>query len=465
MNRFYLHFLPENIIYNREGAAMKNERVKAVLEVFLYVLIVCTPLILITILRSSTQVSFIYELGRTFSLIGVMVVLMQGVLAGRYRWFEKFFGFDIILRYHKYIEIFGGVLLLAHPVLLAAGSGNWGLLYSANQPFEVYLGRIALLLLIVNVVLSAFRKGFSIRFEQWRLLHDIFALAIIALSFTHSLLLGADIIAIRFVRILWPVIFAVEVGLLIVHLFVRPAMQAKKPYTVSEVVSEVPGVWTVKMTPPKGRVFAFVPGQFQFITFYRGAGLPVEEHHFTISSSPDETGHVASTIKELGDFTSTIGETKPGDRAAIHAPFGRFSYAFHPQEKRRVFIAGGIGITPVLSMLRYMNSTGDTTDTVLIYANKAEEQIFFREELEAFEKGSILNLRLVHVLEKPSEEWTGYSGFVNREIIEEYCSEGLNHSGFYVVGPDPMREAVIGALGEMGVKDKRIHIEVFRFVD
>ena len=444
---------------------MKNERLKAVLEVFLYVLIVCAPLIIITILRSTTYVTFTYELGRSFSLIGVMIVLMQGVLAGRYRWFEKFFGFDIIIRYHKYISIFGGALLLAHPVLLAAGSGNWGLLYSLNQPFEVLLGRISLLLIVVNVVLSSFRRGFGLGFERWRLVHDILAFAIIATAFTHSLLLGADLIGILFMRVLWIVIFAVEVALLIIHLFVRPAVQAKKAYTVSEVTEEGPGVWTLTMTPPGGKVFDYVPGQFQFFTLQRGRGLPEEEHHFTIASSPTDSDHVASTIKNLGDFTGTIGETKPGDRAAVHAPFGRFSYVFHPREKRRAFIAGGIGITPVISMLRHMNATGDSTDTVLIYANRTEEQIIFREELEALAKGSVLNLRLVHVIEKPGEGWTGYSGFVTREIIEEYCAEGLDERGFYVVGPDPMSEAVINALKEMGVKDRRIHIEVFRFVD
>ena len=444
---------------------MKNERVKAVLEVFLYVLIVALPLIIVTILRSTTYVSFLYELGRSFAMIGVMIILMQGVLAGRYRWFEKFFGFDIVIRYHKYVAIFGGVLVLVHPVLLAAGSGNWALLYSLEQPVGVLLGRIALIFIVVNVVLSAFRKGLSLGFERWRLLHDIFAFAIIALAFVHGLLLGTDIIGIRFMQVLWIVIFAVEVGLLIVHLFVRPAVQAKNAYTVSEVTEEGPGVWTLKMTPPGDKKFDFVPGQFQFITLKRGRGLPEEEHHFTISSSPSETDHVASTIKELGDFTGTIGETKPGDRAAVHAPFGRFSHVFHPEEKRRTFIAGGIGITPVMSMLRYMNATGDSTDTVLIYANKTEEQIIFREELEALEKGSVLNLRVVHVIEKPGEDWKGYSGFVTRDIIEEYCAEGLDERGFYLVGPDPMSKAVLGALKEMGVKDKRIHIEVFRFVD
>ncbi|HIE26514.1 TPA: hypothetical protein EYP66_04440 [Candidatus Poribacteria bacterium] len=67
-----------------------------------------------------------------------------------------------------------------------------------------------------------------------------------------------------------------------------------------------------------------LPGQFHFIKLYREGGLPVEEHPFTISSSPTEKGFVSSTIKESGDFTATIGQTKPGDTASVQGPYGRF---------------------------------------------------------------------------------------------------------------------------------------------
>ena len=78
----------------------------------------------------------------------------------------------------------------------------------------------------------------------------------------------------------------------------------------------------------------------------------MEEHHFTIASSPlDRTSHT-STIKASGDFTASIGQTKPGDLAVIQAPFGRFSTVLHPEVQDWVFIAGGIGITPLMSNLQ-----------------------------------------------------------------------------------------------------------------
>lgn len=113
---------------------------------------------------------------------------------------------------------------------------------------------------------------------------------------------------------------------------------------------------------------------------------------------------------EVGDFTSTIKETRAGDRAAVHGAFGRFSYALHPEERDLVFIAGGIGITPLISMLRHMRDTRDDRSVLLFYANPAEDRIVLRRELEEIENGRHPMLKLVHALSHPDEGWSGERG-------------------------------------------------------
>ena len=220
------------------------------------------------------------------------------------------------------------------------------------------------------------------------------------------------------------------------------------------------------MAPPQGEsIPAYAPGQFHFLTFYRKADLPVEEHHWTISSSPAQKEYVSSTIKALGDFTSTIGLTKKGDRVSVHGPFGRFSYVFHPEEKDLVFIAGGIGITPLMSMLRHMKDTRDERAVILLYANRTPSDIVFREELSEIEKGEFPALNTVHVLSRAGEHWSGEKGYIDKEKIEKYCGVQAGDKSYYVCGPPGMLSTVTATLKELGVPDSRIRIEIFSFLD
>ena len=287
---------------------------------------------------------------------------------------------------------------------------------------------------------------------------------IIVFGFAHSWNIGSDLYNTP-MRVLWVIMPVISIVLFLYHRFLRPFVLSRSAYEVVEVKEEAEKVWTVKMKPPLGRdVFGYLPGQFQFITFKRRKGLPIEEHHWTISSSPNEKNYVGSTIKALGDFTATIGETKTGDKAVIHAPFGRFSYVLHPDEKSFVFIAGGIGITPIMGMLRHMRDSKSTMPVVLLYGNRHEKDIVFKIELEEIEKGGHPVLKVVHVLSKPDENWNGETGYIDQEKIEKYCGV-LKGKGFYVCGPPGLVKKTIKNLRDLGVKDKRIHVELFSFLD
>ena len=431
----------------------------------LYIGIVMGPPVAV-FLAGSGSGNAVMETGKLFALAGFMILALQFLLAARYKWIERPVGLDILIRYHKHMAVFALALLLAHPLLIAAGGGGWQLLIGLDLPWSIWLGKLTLVIVIATVLVSLYLVPRKLKFEKWRIGHDMAAPAMVVFAFTHSWYAGEDL-AMPFMKTLWIGALLTTILVFIHHRILRSLRLKRRPYSVTDVTPESEDVWTVTLAPPRGqRVPPFLPGQFHFITFYRGRGLPVEEHHWTISSSPRRRDRVSSTIKALGDFTSTMGETRAGDQAAVHGAFGRFSHVLHPEEKDLVFVAGGIGITPLMSMLRYMRDSGESLSVLLLYANQNEKKILFRRELEDMEKEEAPpRLKVVHVLSRPEVDWTGEKGHVDREKIERYAGGNLEGKVFYVCGPPGMLKAVLAVLAGLGVPDQRIRMEIFSFLD
>ena len=341
---------------------------------------------------------------------------------------------------------------------MAAG---WHLIYGLKVDWYIWVAKAALALLLINVGLSLWRVRLGVKFERWRRWHDILGPLVLVLAFTHSWYASNDF-KLRPMQVLWVTYLAAAVLLFIYHRLIRPLKLRDHLYRVLEVKQEAPKVWTIKFAPPPGeRRFDFLPGQFQFVTLFRGGGLPVEEHHFTIASSPSETDFHASTIKESGDFTAGIGRTRPGDTAAIQAPFGRFSYVFYPEARDLVFIAGGIGITPLMSNLRHLRDTQADRRVLLLYANRTASDIVFREELARMEIGTRPELRVAHILSKPGEDWQGETGHLDREKLARLVGDRLTTGTFFLCCPPLMLRGLVQSLHDLGVAEDRIHFEYF----
>ncbi len=225
------------------------------------------------------------------------------------------------------------------------------------------------------------------------------------------------------------------------------------------VKSEAPRVWTLALEPHRDRPFHFVPGQFQFLRLH-GTDIPSEEHPFTIASSPARSGRISITIKESGDFTAGIGRVRPGDRATVHGPFGRFSHTLHPDEGDLVFAAGGVGITPLMSMLRYMRDHLEARRVLLAYASRSAADVLFRDELEAMQAGEYPVLKVVHVLANAPSSWVGETGKLDADRLARLCG-GVESKAFYLCCPPPMAASLIRGLRRKGVNPRRIHTDYF----
>ncbi len=433
-------------------------------RILAYLLVVTLPVWLTTWLGEEAE-GIVSDLGRNFALIGFMILALQFLLAARVKWVERAFGFDILIRFHKQIALTAAAFLVLHPILLALGGQGWYLLIGLDLPWYIWIGKAALILVLATVLVGMYQGKLGLKFETWRLGHDLLAPTVLLLIFIHSWYTGDDLELLP-MQVLWVVLLILALSLFVHHRFLRPKRLRQHPFRVQEVRREIEDVWTVTLVPPEGRTIGdYLPGQFHFLTFFRDPALPVEEHHWTISSSPTQKESISSTIKAVGDFTSSIGKTKEGDTAAVHGPFGRFSYLLHPGERDIVFLAGGIGITPLMSMLRHMRDTRDTRKVTLLYANRREEQIIFRQELEAIAAGDHPKLQLIHVLSQPDDDWNGDTGHLNGDMIDKYCGQDLSGRSFYICGPTRMAELLITNLRARNVPDGSIRREIFSFLD
>jgi ferredoxin-NADP reductase len=159
-------------------------------------------------------------------------------------------------------------------------------------------------------------------------------------------------------------------------------------------------------------------------------------------------------------FTAAIGQAKPGDLAMAHGPFGRFSHVFHPSAGDLVFVAAGVGITPLMSMLRSMRDRREARRVLLVYANRGVTDIVFRRELESIQAGGFPALRTVHVLSQPPANWDGPTGRLNTGSLWSLCGD-FSGKTFFICCPPAMAAGLIRGLQGAGVGLGRIHADYF----
>jgi ferredoxin-NADP reductase len=230
-------------------------------------------------------------------------------------------------------------------------------------------------------------------------------------------------------------------------------MQEKVKCKVEDIKWENKSVFTLKLRPEKRIVFK--AGQFCLI--YMKLNGNYEKRPFTISSSPYyET--LDFTIKLYGEFTNALARLKKDEEVIVEGPFGNF--IIEDDEKNLVFIAGGVGITPFISMIRERIHSRKRQKITLIYAAKTKEDIVFKEELDNIKEEWF---KKVYVLSQEKIEEEGYlHGRINREIIEKFVDiNEIKNTVFYLCGPAQMVKDMKDILISIGIDKDNIKFEIF----
>lgn len=428
--------------------------ISRILGLGLHILFVCFWLGLAVVCGFDGQSPLVLALARTAGLLAVVLLFFQYALAARIVWYDKVLGLDRLLRMHAVVGILVGFFAGLHPLLLY--SARMAQVPGIPELHGVaWLGVIGMVLLWGILAISLWRGFLEIPWHIWRRLHYLTFLAIV-MVFVHAVSLSWELrLAQTMVLMCW--LTVVFVLLLIGAKIIIPWQRRKHPWQVTRVKPLNHNVVTVELQAPSGVKMARWPGQFAFVRFLSGQ-VSREEHPFTIVAGSEPPDRLAFAIKQSGDYTRTIHQLQPGDRAIVDGPYGRFTYAVC-KPRDLVLIAGGIGITPLLSMLRDLAASGDHRSVILLWANRTGADMVFAEEWQRL-IDQLPQLKIVHILSEEKKEGCEH-GFIDQALLTRWLGDIDRLAEVFLCGPPPMMTAVEQNLRAIGFPRRRIHTERF----
>jgi len=413
------------------------------------------------------------QLSYFFASCSVICMVIGLLLSARPRAVEgSFGGLDRMYTLHKYLGVASLLLFIAHYATVPGGgpegdaaAAGATVIESAAPPSASeepldsgeeaegeeelpidLVGLIAMIGLTLLIIVTLNRK---IPYHRWIPTHRFMGLFFAVVSI-HVLLVRYDGEEMPFASAPGAALSLLLLAGLTAYAYkqlIHPR-RGKHAFTVA-AVNRLERATEVVLKP-RDRVFPFEPGQFAFITVDT-AGFR-EAHPFTISSGAGEST-LRFTMKVLGDYTRRVrGDLATGTEAAIEGPYGRFMPLRGPG--KQVWIAGGIGITPFLSVLRTMTAEHGKSIR-LYYCVRAAREALFLGEMEA--RAAELDGVTIKVIDSDT------GARIDAAVIERDLGGGLGDWSYYFCGPKPMTVAVSGGLAERGVPARHMHAEEFEF--
>lgn len=403
---------------------------------------------------------FWIEFGALLGMVVLTMLCLQFFLTGRYRGVGRPFGIDIIVQFHRHAGILLLVAFLAHPLILIVTRQDYieYLDVRVNVLRTIFLA-IATLAMASLVVLSVWRTAFGLTYEWWRLSHAMLAAVVVFVGCVHAWQVGHYVDG-PVKRGFLVLLGACVIGSLAYVRLYRPWRSKNRPYRVINVVEERGESTTLTLEPVGHPGLTFRAGQYAWLTI-GATPFTLQQHPFSFSSSDSAApARLEFTAKGLGDFTASLQDVNIGTGAYLEGPFGEF--VLDDDAPGAVFIMGGIGVTPAISILRGMRDRGDSRPALLIYGSPKWDETAFRKELERLSHES--PLRVVYVLSDAGPEWEGEVGYIDRELLERHIGERERSHSYFICGPEAMMDSVEQALLQIGIPLVQTRAERFDFV-
>src|SRR3989344_1417033 len=384
-----------------------------------------------------------YTGGKLAGLLGFLflsILIFSGETA---RFFDRFFGIDKIIKFQRKFSLVTSLFIILHPIFFIISSSS--ILPYIIPDFSVIplsLGIISLYFFIIIMLSSILYKRIS--YKTWQYIH-ILIYILFFFSLYHAIKIGSDY---NYLPI--KIIFFTFAMLIIIGIVYRTNYKIKQlsnKFLVKEIKKETEDTFTMVLEAKNN--FLFKAGQFCFLRINKNRLYA--RHPFTISSSHNEKD-LSFTIKLKGRFTQEALNLKKGEEVIVEGPFGIFTLD-KAEEKDIVFIAGGIGITPFMSMIKSNLHSNIKRNITLFYCSKTIKGTIFKKELDNIEENW---LNKVYIVSK--DECQGNvkeKGIISKELIKKY-TDNIDNSVFYICGPEQMKKYVIKELKKLGIKKENI---------
>lgn len=394
-----------------------------------------------------------------------------------------------LYHFHNYTAYIALLTAFIHPVLLLfdnkAGFNLLNIAVPLTAPHQNYiysLGALAFYGLLIGVITSTVfvRQLFSNRI--WKLIHYI-SYGAATLFFIHGI--WADpLLQDRPVNFLDAEKLLSEAGLvlLIIGVIYRLRYAKRKretetfyPLKVIKIIEETESALSFVLEVPEyfKKQFRYRPGQFITVRVQEKASDAATDsfikRSYSMTSAPGETdSHFSITIKRLGPISNLLLDTvREGDTLMILPPEGSFFPKPRKQPTHYLFFAAGSGITPFMSMIKSLLKTRTESRISLVYANINEKSIIFKDELERLSAENPEKLLVIHVLKSPENAWTGRSGMLVAETLNELLDELTKYppesKEYYICGPVRFINLVESVLLAGNISPGNIHAERFTF--
>lgn len=428
--------------------------------------VLCLVPLLLAAVQGRPLRDFTRELSGGLIMVAYVMMLLQFVMSGRFEALTGPTGIDRVMRFHQLASYIILAAVIVHPLLYSVPDlhpNPMDALASLHRRFFVVpvlrTGVIAWWLTVLLVVMAVWRDRLPFRYEWWRFSHGVLAVAIALFGTHHTLRVGtysADPVLAGF----WQLATAAAILTMVYIYLIKPLLHVRRPYRLVSNRKVADGMWEVALEPEGGRPLPYAAGQFAWINLGHSP-FSLTEHPFSISSAPIQQPRIAFTIKESGDFTRQIGTLPLGTRAYIDGPHGNFVVAGR-KAKGVVFIAGGVGFAPVMGILRQLRTENYPHPLRLLYGNRVETQILYRDEIDALSPP--LDFEVQYLLSEPPAGWSGLAGDLTPEVLTRYLDPLAGDDWLYFVcGPPAMITAVERVLLARGIPANRIIEERFKY--
>lgn len=402
------------------------------------------------------------RIGGLLGLLSALAVLYQFILQSRLPILERYVGTPLIHKVHRYNGYAIFWLLCGHVTFVTFGHSRLHDISFIHQyidqalyyPFVLFAS-FAFWLLMGVIVTSITMVRKNLRYEYWYGIHLAVYLAIL-LGFLHQINNGSTLLTTDWFKAYWIVLYILVLGTVAYFRFIRLVLRYKKyGFYVKKVEKETQDTVSIYIgtNKPLPANF-FIPGQFGIWRFFNRQ-LWWQAHPFTISSSSPEQG-LRLTPKAVGDFTFDLKKIKPGTKLFFDGPHGVFTNE-RLEGKKPLFIAGGIGITPLRAMLGSMGSKAK--DAIIIHAVKTPEDEALSGELKSIVKKTGAKLYYIYSEKAPAGKKTAHiSSGLLKKLVPDPGSRAVA-----LCGPPPMMDAVEKELINLGIAKNDIHTERFDF--
>ena len=397
--------------------------------------------------------------------IGLGAMAVQFVTSGRFEIVSGHLGIDKIMTFHKIAAWWILLALVLHPLAYVLPTwlenpdlGAERLLTYLTLP-RYRSGVVALVALALLLASSALRQLLPWRYGHWRAAHVILALIAVGGGLHHAVTAGR-FSATGAVQSYWWVVGGAVIAVILVLYGWRWMNLHRSPWRLKSVTKLADRLWELDIQPAQGTPpLRYRAGQFVWMT----AGsrrFPLFDHPFSIADSPTRPG-LSLIVKEAGDFTGQIGNLPPGIDIGIDGPYGDFTLEEHEGDSI-LLLAGGVGIAPIMGLLRDLAARSDTRPVRLGYAAGQPENFACLAEIAAAHER--LDLEVTLVSEEGDPGWDHQTGRLDRDRLGGMLA-GLDpaRTVALICGPGPMVTAVSDTLLDLGMPMKKIIYERFDY--